>query len=129
MLAGCASTAGPPGPSPQEQIYVSHAGEPVQSFRLSGPVNGWSPVSDDKLVVRTGVHEAWLLSVDPACVNLESAFGIGLTTSMGGSWVQSGFDFVRFDDGAHGQRCRITDIRPLDEKAAREELKAAGLRG
>lgn len=129
VLAGCASTAHPPESSPKVQAWLNHAGEPVESFHLFGHVNGWTPVSDHRLVVHTGPRDAWLLTVDPSCINLEFAQAIGLTTSMGGRWVHSGFDYVRFDDGAHGQRCRITDIRPVDEKAAREALKAAGLTG
>ena len=37
------------------EVYgsVTHAGEPVESFRLFGHVNSWNSVSDDKLVVRT----------------------------------------------------------------------------
>lgn len=127
MLAGCASTAHLAGPSPKEQAWLNHAGEPVESFLLFGHVSGWTPVSADKLVVYTGSREAWLVSVDATCLNLEFANGIGLTTSMG-SRVHSGFDFVRFHDGMHGQDCRITDIRPVDQKAAREELKAASLK-
>ncbi len=126
LLAAC---AGMPGkaeapPSAKVQSYIQHAGEPVESFRLFGHVNSWNSVSDDKLVVRTGVKEAYLLSVDSTCMNLEFANRIGLTTSLGNR-VQSGFDYVRFDDGFQGQRCRITDIRPVDVNAARESLNAA----
>src|SRR5690606_8627603 len=112
-------------PSAQVQSYFEHAGESVESFRLAGHVNSWNSLSDDKLVVRTGVQDAYLLSVDSTCMNLEYATRIALTTSLGNR-VQSGFDYVRFDDGFQGQRCRITDTRPVDAKAAREALKTSG---
>jgi len=127
LLAACASVPGQTDaqPSAKVQSYVEHAGEPVEGFRLFGHVNSWNSLSDHKLVVRTGVKEAYLLSVDPTCMNLEFANRIALTTSLGNR-VQTGFDYVRFDDGFQGQRCRITDIRPVDADAAREALKARG---
>lgn len=127
VLGACASVPGQADaqPSAKVQSYVAHAGEPVESFRLFGHVDSWNPVSDDKLVVRTGVRDSYLLSVDSACMNLEFANRIALTTSLGNR-VQTGFDYVRFDDGFQGQRCRITDIRPVDAEAAQKDLKAAG---
>ncbi len=127
LLSACASV---PGKAEAEtaakvQTYLNHAGEPVESFRLMGHVNSWNSISAHELVVRTGVRDTWLLSVDHSCLNLEFANSIALTTSLGNR-VQTGFDYVRFNDGFQGQRCRITDIRPVDAKAAREALKAAG---
>lgn len=127
LLAACASVPGKADaqPSAKVQTYLDHAGESVESFRLMGHINSWNSLADDKLLVRTGVQDAYLLSVDSTCLNLEFANRIALTTSLGNR-VQSGFDYVRFDDGFQGQRCRITDIRPVDAKAARDALKAAG---
>jgi hypothetical protein len=123
LLTACASTPGQADTrtAAKEQAYLEHAGEPVESIRLFGRLNSWSSVSDHKLVVRTGVNDSYLLTVDPTCTNLEFAHSIALTTT--GSRVQTGFDYVRFDDGFMGQRCRITDIRPVDAKAASQALK------
>lgn len=106
------------------QPYLDHAGEPVSSFRLFGHVSSWNPLSDHQLVVRTGVNDSYLLEVDRTCQNLTFANFIGLVTRTGNT-VQSGFDYVRFDDGFQGQRCRITEIRPVDADAAQKEIDAA----
>jgi len=122
-LAACATVPGAADapPSAKVQSYLDHAGEPVESFRLFGNVDSWNPLSDHRLLVRTGVRDTYLLSVDASCLNLQFANRIALTTSLGNR-VQTGFDYVRFDDGFQGQRCRITDIRPVDADAARKDL-------
>lgn len=122
-LAGCASTPQQAEPTAKVQRYLNHAGEPVNSFSMFGHVNGWNALDGDRLVVWTGVNDAYLLSVDATCMNLQFANRIGITSTTGNR-VQSGFDYVRFDDGFTNQRCRITEIRPVDYDSVREDLKA-----
>ena len=43
--------------------YVDYAGEPVDTARTLGEINGWTSVSRNQLVIWTGVNEAWLLKV------------------------------------------------------------------
>jgi hypothetical protein len=98
--------------------YVDYAGAPIDSFSLLGGVDGWESLGDNRLVVRTGVNKAYLLTVAQPCLNLDFATSIGLTST--GSTVSRGFDSVRFGN----ERCQITDIRPVDYKAARQAAKA-----
>lgn len=102
------------------QRYLAYAGDPVSGFSALGRIDGWRPLTRDKLIVWTGFNDAYLLSVEPSCMNLEFAMRIGLTTSVGSS-VQSGFDYVRFRDGFRRERCRIVEIRPLDYRRMRQE--------
>lgn len=124
LLAGCASVPQKTAePSAELQRYLNHAGEPVDSFSVFGHVSGWNSLDDKRLVVWTGVNDAYLISVDDTCLNLEFAQTIGLTSAVG-TRVHTDFDYVRFNDGFQGQRCRITEIRPVDYKAVKDERKA-----
>lgn len=122
LLTACGGI--PQRESEQEtmQRYEAYAGAPVSSFSVFGHVDGWRPLTRDKLIVWTGIDDAYLLSVEPTCMNLEFATRIGLTTSVGSS-VQSGFDSVRLRDGFHRQRCRILEIRPIDYRRMKQETK------
>jgi hypothetical protein len=95
--------------------YMDYAGEPVQSFSYLGRFDNWHALGRDKLVVWTSVNNAYLLTVQEPCRELQFANSIGLTTTT--SSVQSGFDYVRVGQ----DRCLITEIRPVNYK----ELKAA----
>jgi hypothetical protein len=71
-------------------------------------------------VIFSGVSEAHLISVDSTCLNLKFANRIGISTSIGNR-VNQGFDYIRFDDGFQGQRCRITEIRPVDRTGVEQK--------
>ena len=128
-LSACASS----GMSPDQKLatYQAAAGEPVKSFRYFGRISGWTPLDDRNIAVWTRAREAWLLSFDGSCRDVEWAPVISLTQQ--GNSVYAGFDKVL----AHGSGpasipCRIKEIRPLDtariksaEKTAREDAQAS----
>lgn len=98
-------------------IYEKHAGAPVdhiRSFRLLG----WQPAGDTSILLEARLNEWYWIEVDPPCFDLPYAQKIGFKMTM--NTLQS-----RFDDLLVGpEQCRIRSIRPIDYRAAREELAA-----
>jgi hypothetical protein len=101
---------------------MDYAGAPIDSFTYFGRFEGWRSLGDHKVVVWTGVNDAYLLTLEKPCSELEFADRISISTAQAGS-VTSGFDTVNI--GRH-QRCRITEIRPVDYKAVKAAERAGG---
>jgi hypothetical protein len=101
--------------------YMDYAGEPVKSFTYLGQFDGWRSLGRDKVVVWTGVNNAYLLTVQQPCQELRFANRIGVTST--GNTVSSGFDSVQVGDN---QTCRITEIRPVNYKDLKAAEKAGG---
>lgn len=102
--------------------YQPYLGEPVEQFRFH-ELQRWQLVGDLKVVVFPRLNEAWLLTVDAPCTELQWAHSIGLSSSV--HVVHRRFDFVVVGK----DRCRINEIRPLDYRrylADRREKPAAG---
>ena len=118
LLAGCAS--GPPRIQHEEMLdrYLSYAGEPVDrasAFRM----DSWELVDEDKIVLWTGINEAYLVTVWDTCRNLQYTNHIRVVSSMGSSI--SRFDKVKVD----GDTCPIREIRPIDVKQMKADMAAA----
>lgn len=97
-------------------IYEKHAGaevDRIRSFRLSG----WQSVSNRSLLLEARLNEWYLVDVFEPCLDLPFATTIGVKTSM--NVVQAKFDSIL----VNGQQCRIERIRPIDQRAVRDELK------
>lgn len=107
VLAGCATEP--------ELNYSEYAGQPVKSFYMSD-FDGWSAVSKDQVIVWTGINEAYLLSIDGYCPDLQFAHAIAVTST--GNTVD------KFEKVIVGRdRCLINEIRPLDVKQMKEDRK------
>ena len=126
MLAGCAS-----GPTLSEtqrhQLYLDHAGEPVNKFNYHGTLHSWEPVGDDALIVWTRPSEAYLLRLASACPRLDVGRAISLSDQTGS--VFAGLDNVVVLDQTTRIPCRIQTIQPVDVAALRraEDATRAGL--
>jgi hypothetical protein len=118
-LAACSST--PPSQRDAAALarYAQYAGEPVTDFRYYTNFKTFQPLGRNKVFVRTSHSDAYLLTVFP-CMNLEFASRIGLTSQFGA--VRSGFDDVLVD----GERCRISEIRPVNYRQMRADAKESG---
>jgi hypothetical protein len=118
-LAACSSI--PPAERNAQLLarYSEYAGPRVSDFRYYGHFQSFQPLGRDKLFVRTGMNDAYLVSVFP-CFNLEFATRVRITSSLGA--VRSGFD----DIVADGERCRISEIRPVNYRQLRSDLKESG---
>lgn len=101
--------------------YQQFAGEPVKDFHFWN-LDRWEVLGPLDLVVWTNTVDAYLLHLSRPCTGLEFAQAIGLSSTQ--NRVYTRFDSVTFEM----QRCRISDIRPVDGKAykaARREARAA----
>jgi hypothetical protein len=121
-LAACSSV--PPSERNAQALmqYAQYAGEPIHDFHYYSHYQSWQPLSRDKLFTRTGANDAYLLTVFP-CMNLEFATRIGITSQFNA--VRSGFDSVLAD----GERCTIQEIRPVNYKQLRADLRQEKQRG
>ena len=97
--------------------YEKHAGAEVDRIR-SFRVSGWQSVSDRSLLLEARLNEWYLVDVYGPCLDLPFATTIGVQTSM--NQVQAKFDSII----VNGHPCRIERIRPVDQRAVRDELKA-----
>jgi hypothetical protein len=98
--------------------YLEYAGEPVDHFRF-WTLTSWELVGPQKLVVWPTLKEAYLLTVDQPCTDLEWAKAISLTSSA--HTVSARFDSV--DVGR--EQCRIMEIRPIDYAKYRKDRRAS----
>lgn len=116
-LAACASTAQRMQMEREElAIYQTHAGEPVEQVRTFR-MHGWQAVADHSLLLETRLNEWYLVDVFGPCQGLQFAHVIGVRAAM--NMLRARFDHIVVD----GQPCRIESIRPVDARAAREEIR------
>jgi hypothetical protein len=99
--------------------FERYAGEPIDKFHFWRMEN-WEVLGNNKLVVRTTLRDAYLITVENACPELEWANSVGVTSTI--NEVSTRFDSVV----VRGWKCRISEIRPVryldmvhDERAAR----------
>jgi hypothetical protein len=101
--------------------FMDYAGQPVDSFRYLGRFDSWRALGRNKLVVWTGLNDAYLLTVQEPCAELQFANAVGLTSNTGS--VSRGFDSVKV---GRNETCRITEIRPVNYKDLRAAKRAGG---
>jgi hypothetical protein len=106
--------------------FMPYVGEPVDRFQFWELVR-YELVGEYKVVVWPRLKEAYLITVDGPCNDLEWEHSIALTSSV--NVVHTRFDHVL----AGRSRCRINEIRPIDyarylkdRKDAREAGKDQG---
>lgn len=116
-LAGCATGVSRLSSETPLERYTNYAGEPVNSFTAFS-VSGWTALSDTKLVVWTGVNEAWLLTVWSGCREMSFAERIRIKST--GSSIMRGDSVI-----VRGDRCPISEIRPIDVKQMKADRAAA----
>ena len=116
LLAGIGASGAASADTHEHQVeelarFKEFAGAPVDQFRMLD-VFQTQIVGDRNVVVWPLINQAFLITVEKPCANLEWAHGFAVTqeTSM---TVTKQFDFVKFGS----QKCKITEIRPVDYKA------------
>jgi Family of unknown function (DUF6491) len=119
LLAACA------GRSPRErdaeayERYRAFAGAPIDEFTYLGRYEGWRSLGRNVLAIQTSLSDAYLLTVQGPCSELEFANTIALTSTS--NTVRRGLDSVRTGRA----NCTITEIRPVNygelRKAEREQ--------
>jgi hypothetical protein len=119
-LAAIAACSGVPmreGEQKELDRYQPYAGQPIREFSTLQRVSGWNSVARDKIVVWTGINDAYLITVATPCSNLEFANRIGFSSHTS---TISTLDFVML---GHNERCPITEIRPIDYKRMKEDMR------
>jgi hypothetical protein len=102
-------------------LFERFAGPPVEEIRQFR-FNRWQPLGDHAVAVWSQVADLYLIEVENPCAGLDWARSFGITSTQ--RVVSVRFDYITFDR----QRCHITRIRPVDEKAMRAEEYGASER-
>ena len=116
-LMACASGIARLHGDDASQRYVDYAGAPVDHF-TAFRLDGWTPVSRNRLVVWNGVNEAYLVTVWDTCRDLQFADHIGVSSTTN---TVSHFEHVTVGR----DRCPISEIRPIDVKQMKADQAAA----
>ena len=117
-LTACAGVPHRESESRELAKYQPYVGAPITQFSTLRGISGWNSIGDDKLVIWSGVNDAYLLTVAQPCTNLAFANSIAFTSTT--SMITT-FDFVRL---RNNERCAITEIRPIDYRRMKEDLRA-----
>lgn len=119
LLVACASEPARVTSDQTLERYLSYAGSPIDRINAIRIVS-WEALSDDRVVLRTGPNEAYLVAVYATCRDLRYTNAIRVIS-------QSAHAVTRFDEIAVGRdTCPIREIRPLDVRQM--EADAAALR-
>jgi len=98
--------------------YAPYLKAPVDDFHFWS-FDHWRPLGPTHVAVWVSINEAYMLTVEDGCPNLEWAGDIGVT-SQAAHVVSKRFDYVTFDH----QRCHITRIQPIDYARMKADGKA-----
>jgi hypothetical protein len=128
LLSACASTPHAGAAAPQKtkwelarERYLAYAGPPIDHFTWFGRFDGWEALGRNELVVFTTPTEAYYIKVWPSCdLRWANTIGISSTTSS----VFAHFDAVLVHSPAGLPRCPIDEIRRIDYRRMRAEMRA-----
>lgn len=90
--------------------YEKYLGDPVDQFQF-WTLYKWQLVGPTKVVVWSTINDAYLVTVEDPCPDLEWANTIALTSKQS-HFVSAKFDSVTFGKG----QCQIKQIQPIDYK-------------
>lgn len=120
LLVACAASPRREDGQTARDAYLAYAGDSISRISYYGRIHGWRPLSRDQLVLWTTANDAYLLTVVPACIELEFATQISVTSRTGRNWLSAGRDDIRVGRDS----CRIMDIRTIDYRRMRAEQRA-----
>jgi len=121
LLTACAGIPRDDGELSPLDRYMAYAGDPVDRFNFPQRIRSWSPVDREHLLIRVGPRETYLLAVGGGCIGLQTTRSIGISSRVGSTTVTSGLDEIQLDH----DRCRITEIRPVDADRMRADEQTA----
>lgn len=90
--------------------FEKYTGAPIDQFQF-WTLYKWQLVGPTKVVVWSTINDAFLVTVEEPCPDLEWANTISLTSKQS-HFVSRKFDFVKFGRG----QCQIKEIQPIDYK-------------
>ena len=119
LTLGACATGGSLSDDERLAMYREAAGAPVDSFHYFGSIQGWTPLGDSALVLRTRPKQAYLLELMGTCPDLGFAHAITVSNQLGR--VHARFDTVTvLGRDRFAIPCRIQQIRPVDVSAVRQ---------
>lgn len=114
LLASCAQQPGTP-------VRAAGQSSGQQCFRAQ-QASGYTPVSDNVVLVQAGASRYFRLELAGACPNIDWSRRLALRTMGGGSWICRGADAeIIVPDPQFAQRCLVTDVRQI----TKDEWQAA----
>lgn len=117
LLAGGARADTPEAQRKNLDRFAPYLQEPVEQFKFWSMYK-WQLVGPDKVVVWTTIDDAYLLTVETPCMQLQWARDLGVT-SQASHTVMRRMDAVVVGD----DRCRILEIRPVDYRRMESESR------
>ncbi|MDY6944379.1 MAG: DUF6491 family protein [Pseudomonadota bacterium] len=117
LLGACSGI--PQRTTDQEDLerYLQYAGEPVNSINDLGRYDSWRALGRDHLVIWTGINDAYLLTIAGPCNDLPFANRVAIKTR--GSTLGRGDSVIL----GRGQRCFITEVRPIDYRKMKQDAR------
>ena len=116
-LAACSGIPLKERQTAQRDQYHRYAGAPVDSITHLGPFDGWTPIDRYELVVWANINDAYLITVEPPCEDLQFTNRIGLTQTA--NRVSQKFDYVKVGH----DNCRIKSIQPVDYLQMKKDMR------
>ena len=119
VLGACSGIPQRTSDKDELERYLQYAGEPVSSAPYFGRYDSWRPLGRDRLVVWTGMNEAYLLCVAGPCIDLPFATRVAIKTR--GPTLGRGDSVIV----GRGQRCMNTELRPIDYRKMKQDARKA----
>jgi Family of unknown function (DUF6491) len=116
-LAACSGIPRQERDHEQLERYLKYAGPPVDRITYLGRYDGWQALARYQLIVWTGINDAYLITVQSPCEDLQFANRIGLTST--GGTVTARLDYVVIPHW----RCPISEIRPVDYLKMKQDMR------
>lgn len=117
VVAGCAAGTSVSRGEQAMDKYEPYLGEPVRSF-TAFRIDSWQSVDRDRLILWTGINNAWLITISGSCPDL--MFTDRIRVSSTGSQVST-FDKVI----VRGDTCLIDKIEPINVRQMKADRDAA----
>lgn len=117
VTAGCAAGTSVSRGEQAMDKYEPYLGEPVRSF-TAFRIDSWQSVDRDRLILWTGINDAWLITVSGFCSDLMFTDRIRVTST--GNQVST-FDKII----VRGDTCLIDKIEPINVRQMKADRAAA----
>ncbi|MBO9664941.1 DUF6491 family protein [Dokdonella sp.] len=108
LFAGAAQAIAPQTPKKSFEQIAPYLQDPVDQFPFQS-LQKWQAVAADKVAVWSTADDAYLLTVETPCAQLQTATDLGLTPQTAGIVMRQSDSVTAGSD-----RCRILEIEPID---------------
>ena len=98
--------------------FLKYSSDPIDRVTYLGHYYGMRQLGDLQFVVWTTINDAYLMKVTPPCVGLDYTTSLNLTSAQ--NTITKGVDGAVVE----GQKCFITEIRPVDYQKMRRETNS-----